>query len=62
MNNLFDRRYATGAQLGPAGFTEAGVFVARPLPAIAGEFPVRHTTFVAPGSPVRAWLGARVHF
>jgi outer membrane receptor protein involved in Fe transport len=62
VNNLFDREYATGAQLGPAGFTEAGTFIARPLPAINGEFPVRHTTFLAVGAPRRAWIGARYRF
>jgi outer membrane receptor protein involved in Fe transport len=62
VNNLFDREYATGAQLGPAGFTEGGTFIARPLPAIDGEFPIRHTTFLAAGAPRRAWLGARLHF
>ncbi len=62
INNLFDREYATGAQLGPAGFTESGTFVARPLPAVDGGFPLRHTTFLAPGAPLRAWIGARVRF
>ncbi len=61
-NNLFDRRYATGAQLGPAGFTAAGTFVARSLPAINGQFPVPQTTFVAAGAPARAWIGARLRF
>jgi outer membrane receptor protein involved in Fe transport len=62
VNNLFDREYATGAQLGPAGFTAAGTYIARPLPAIDGEFPVRHTTFLAPGAPLRGWVGARIRF
>ena len=62
VNNLFDREYATGAQLGPAGFTEAGTFIARPLPAINGEFPVRHSTFLAVGAPRRGWIGARLGF
>jgi outer membrane receptor protein involved in Fe transport len=62
VSNLFDRRYATAGQLGPAGFTADGRFAARPLPAIGGQFPVRHTTFVAPGAPRRAWIGARVRF
>jgi outer membrane receptor protein involved in Fe transport len=62
VNNLFDTEYATGAQLGPAGITEAGTFIARPLPAIDGEFPVRHTTFLAVGAPRRAWIGARLRF
>jgi outer membrane receptor protein involved in Fe transport len=62
LNNLFDTQYATGAQLGPAGFTESGTFVARSLPPIDGRFPVPQTTFLAAGAPFRAWIGARVHF
>jgi len=62
VNNLFDRSYATGAQLGPAAFTSAGIFAARPLPAINGEFPVPQTTFLAPGAPRRAWVGVRLRF
>lgn len=61
-NNLFDRQYVTAAQLGPIGFTESGRFVARPLPAINGEFPVTRSTFVAPGAPLRAWAGFRARF
>ncbi len=62
IDNLFDQTYSTGAQLGPAGFTSAGTFIARPFPAVNGEFPLRHTTFLAPGAPIRGWIGARVHF
>ncbi len=62
INNLFDTEYATGAQLGPSGFTESGTFVARSLPAINGQFPVPQTTFRAAGAPVRGWFGARVRF
>ena len=62
VNNIFDREYATAAQLGPAGFTSSGTFVARPLPAVNGEFPLRHTTFLAPGAPIRAWIGVRARF
>jgi outer membrane receptor protein involved in Fe transport len=62
INNLFDREYSTAAQLGPAGFTANGNFIARPFPAVNGEFPGRHTTFLAPGAPLRAWAGVRMHF
>jgi outer membrane receptor protein involved in Fe transport len=62
VNNLFDSRYYTAAQLGPAGFTDTGAFVARPLPAVDGEFPLRHTTFYAPGAPRRIFAGARYGF
>ena len=62
VNNLFDHRYATAALLGSTGFTAAGSFVARPFPPVGGEFPLTHSTFYAPGAPIRAWAGARVHF
>jgi len=62
IDNLFDRRYYTAAQLGPLGFTENGAFIARPLPALDGEYPLRHSTFYAPGAPIRAWIGTRVTF
>jgi outer membrane receptor protein involved in Fe transport len=62
IDNLFDRRYSTAAQLCPAGLTGAGAFVARPLPALNGEFPLRQTTFLAPGAPFRIWAGGRVQF
>ena len=62
VNNVLNRRYATAAQLGPNGFTDSETFIARPFPAIDGEFPVRHSTFVAPGSPITGWGGVRVKF
>jgi len=62
INNLFDRRYATAAQLGATGFTDAATFIARPLPAIGGEFPIQHTTFYAPGAPATFWVGTRIKF
>jgi outer membrane receptor protein involved in Fe transport len=62
VNNLFDRQYYTAAQLGPTGFTETGAFLARPFPAVGGEFPLRHSTFFAPGAPRGAWGGLRFNF
>jgi outer membrane receptor protein involved in Fe transport len=62
VTNLFDRRYYTAGQLGPMGFTDTGAFIARPLPAINGDFPVRQSTFYAPGAPIRAWIGTRFRF
>ena len=62
INNLLNRRYNTAAQLGPTGFTANGNFIARPLPAIAGEFPVMQSTFYAPGSPRMVWVGVRYQF
>ncbi|MGE3179161.1 MAG: TonB-dependent receptor, partial [Vicinamibacterales bacterium] len=60
LNNLFDRRYYTAAQLGPLGFTGTGAFIARPFPAVDGEFPVQNSTFFAPGAPIRGWVGFRL--
>ena len=62
LNNLFDRRYHTAAQLGPTGFTDDGNFIARPLPPIGGEFPIQHATFYAPGAPATFWVGTRIKF
>jgi hypothetical protein len=62
VTNVFDTKYYTAGQLGPFGFTDTGAFIARPLPAIGGEFPLRQATFYAPGAPVRAWVGTRFNF
>lgn len=61
-NNLFDTEYSTAAQLGPAGFTSSGNFIARPFAAVNGEFPLYRSAFIAPGAPFRAWGGIRVRF
>jgi outer membrane receptor protein involved in Fe transport len=60
VDNLFDRHYATAAQLGPAGFTSAGSFLARPLPPVDGAYPAQSTTFFAPGAPRTIRAGVRL--
>jgi outer membrane receptor protein involved in Fe transport len=62
VNNLLNRRYYTGAQLGSTGFTGEGTFVARPFPAVNGEYPLQHATFYAAGAPRGAWGGIRLRF
>jgi outer membrane receptor protein involved in Fe transport len=62
VNNLADRKYYTAAQLGPMAFAANGNFLARPLPAESGEFPLVHSTFYAPGAPRAAWGGLRLRF
>jgi outer membrane receptor protein involved in Fe transport len=64
IDNLFDRRYATAAQLGATGFDAAGRFVARPFagPVVDGERPLRYATFYAPGAPRLFWVGLRYTF
>ena len=51
VNNLFDRRYTTAALLGSTAFSATGTFVARPFPAVGGEFPLTR-------SPAQARSGA----
>ncbi|APA70328.1 TonB-dependent receptor [Janthinobacterium sp. 1_2014MBL_MicDiv] len=51
VSNLFDRKYATAAQLGATGFDANGNFAARPLPAVGGAYPMVNATFYAAGAP-----------
>ena len=62
INNLLDHHYYTAAQLSPTGFSNQGTFIARPLPAVDGNFPIVHATFYAPGAPIGAWGGIRISF
>ena len=63
VSNLFNAAYATAAQLGPTGFTDAGSFQSRPFPANAnGDRPLRHGTFFAPGAPRSVNVGVKYSF
>ena len=63
IDNLFDTQYSTAAQLGATGFDANGNFVARPLGgSSAGGYPLRQSTFYAPGAPRRIWVGLRYAF
>ncbi len=61
VNNVFDREYYSGAQLGSTGFNGAGNFVARPFagPIVDGERRCSASTFFAPGAPRLYWAGVR---
>ena len=60
INNLFDARYNTAAQLGATGFDARGNFVARPLGGSAADgYPLLQSTFYAPGAPRAIWLSLR---
>lgn len=62
-DNLFNRHYATAAQLAVTGFTSQGTFLARPFPAYStGGYPLQSATFLAPGAPRRAWVELRLKF
>jgi outer membrane receptor protein involved in Fe transport len=52
INNLFDERYYSAAQLGPAAFTGTGTLITR------GP----SSTFYAPGAPATFWIGLRLGF
>ena len=60
VSNLFNQRYSTAAQLGSAGFDANGVFRSRPFPAVDDEYPLVHSTFLAPGAPRGLWGGVRL--
>lgn len=67
IDNLLDRRYATGAQLGATGFDADGHFRARPFAAVPNapgdeNYPVPRATFFAPGMPRMIWAGVRYSF
>jgi outer membrane receptor protein involved in Fe transport len=62
INNLLDHHYYTAAQLGPTPYDNAGNFIARPFPSVAGDFQIRNTTFFAPGAPIGVWGGMRFRF
>ncbi|CAM3648350.1 TonB-dependent receptor [Polaromonas hydrogenivorans] len=63
LDNVFDTQYSTAALLSPTGFDASGNFAARPLGGSAADgFPVRQSTFYAPGAPRRIWFGLRYVF
>ena len=64
VRNLFDRRYATAAQLGATGFDADGRFVTQAFagPELDGETPRLNSTFFGPGAPRSIQLGARFRF
>jgi outer membrane receptor protein involved in Fe transport len=64
VDNVFDTRYFTGAQLAATGFDARGRFVSRPFagPVIDGERPLLSSTFLAPGAERTIRAGVRYTF
>ena len=63
INNVFDRKYNTAAQLGATAFDANGNFQARPFAAdVNGDRPLQHSTFYAAGAPRTVWVGVRYEF
>ena len=60
-NNILDTHYFTAAQLGTTPYNDSGNFVGRPFPVNSnGNYPIRHTTFLAPGAPFNLFGGIRI--
>ena len=67
VNNLLDHHYYTAALLGNTPFDNNYNFISRPFPAYttgpqAGNYPLRSSTFYAPGAPIGAWAGLKFTF
>lgn len=62
VDNLFDRRYATAAQLNATGLTASGNFIARPFSASGDNATLVGSTFYAPGAPRTFRAGVRYAF
>jgi outer membrane receptor protein involved in Fe transport len=64
LNNLLDKHYSTGAQLGTTPFDNNDHFVARslgtPYGTGDGEIPIRSSAFLAPGAPFNVYGGLRI--
>lgn len=66
VNNLLNHHYYTAAQLGPSPFDNNGNFIGRPFAPIRGggdgNYPIRTTTFYAPGTPIDVFGGIKFSF
>lgn len=64
LNNLLDKHYSTGAQLGTTPFDNKDRFVARPFGTPYGtdedQIPVRSSAFLAPGTPFNVYGGIKI--
>jgi outer membrane receptor protein involved in Fe transport len=64
INNLFDTHYSTAAQLGTTPYDNNGHFIPRPFPPMQQDgdtsYPLRNSTFLAPGAPFTVFGGIRV--
>jgi len=62
MNNLLDKHYSTGAQLGTTPFDNNNHFVAQPYgtPYGGDDVPIRSSSFQAPGTPFNIYGGLKI--
>lgn len=65
-NNILNHRYYTAAVLGNTPFDNGYNFIGRPFPAIRGSgdgnYPIRSSTFFAPGAPIGIQGGLKFTF
>jgi outer membrane receptor protein involved in Fe transport len=66
VNNLLNRHYYTAGQLASTPYDDQGNFTPRPFAPINfdgdTEYPIRNSTFLAPGAPVTVFGGLKVIF
>ena len=66
VDNVLNRHYYTGGQLASTPYDNNGNFAARPFGGIQfggdTEYPVRNSTFLAPGAPITVFGGIKVSF
>jgi outer membrane receptor protein involved in Fe transport len=62
LNNLLDKHYSTGSQLGTTPFDNNNVFVAQPFGTPYGDdnVPIRSSAFLAPGVPFNIYGGLKI--
>ncbi|WP_213806088.1 TonB-dependent receptor [Granulicella sp. dw_53] len=66
INNLLNRHYYTAGQLASTPYDNSGAFTPRPFASITFDgdtaFPIRNSTFFAPGAPITVFGGLKVSF
>jgi len=66
INNLLNRHYYTAGQLASTPYDDKGNFTPRPFAPIDfdgdTEYPIRNSTFLAPGAPITVFGGLKVVF
>ncbi len=62
INNLANNHYSTAAQLNRTPYDNNGNFTPRPFPPVKGDYPLRQTTFYAPGAPFALFGGLKLTF
>jgi outer membrane receptor protein involved in Fe transport len=63
INNVLNRHYYTAGQLSDTPYNDSGAFAAREFAKNAsGDYPIRNTTYLAPGAPFGIFGGLKVSF